>query len=405
MAAEFGGIHRFEVENFLSIRDRQVLDFVVPSIDPSDSYRYIHTPRGYVPKVIGFFGANGSGKSNVLIAMQYLAHFIAHSFDFRPSQNPIPFAFASQECLKQQIRLSVAFSSAIGPNGRQSSERLSSVDPTKVDYEISAIGSNVVHENLSAYGESGEREVWFERDSKGYVFADEKFVHPAILSKMPPVRRNCSTVSFFSQFNIEGVSIIWNQASMIRGNAFQTTPSLSSHVLSAPYIEDRELLKELQHQIDRIDLGINDVNIFLSGTDHDLQFNHAGLDWPLFSANESHGTKMFVYFFPMIQYVLKNGSILLIDEIDQSLHPDIVSEILSWFLNPERNPHNAQLIFSAHDTTLMRHLNRNELFLCEKSADGATIVTGLRQFSDLGDDEPLEVLYRHGAFGAIPRIG
>jgi AAA15 family ATPase/GTPase len=104
--------------------------------------------------------------------------------------------------------------------------------------------------------------------------------------------------------------------------------------------------------------------------------------------------------------VLRTGNILLFDEIDASLHPHLSAHLLKLFQDPATNPRGAQLIFSTHDTSLLNHLNRDEVWLTEKDSDGSTRLTALAEYG--GDkvrrSTNLERAYLQGRFGALPQI-
>ena len=95
------------------------------------------------------------------------------------------------------------------------------------------------------------------------------------------------------------------------------------------------------------------------------------LDEPVVFDNESTGTKNFAFLFPGIFFVLEKGHILVADDFDRDLHPDLVLEILSWFQSTDRNPNGAQLLCTLHNAAVLETLEKEELFLTEKSSDGA----------------------------------
>ena len=101
--------------------------------------------------------------------------------------------------------------------------------------------------------------------------------------------------------------------------------------------------------------------------------------------------------------ILQKGKILIVDELDSSLHPLLVRQIVEMFHNPELNTHGAQLLFSTHDTSLLAPdiLRRDQIWFTEKAADHATTLTPLTEFSPR-KGEALERGYLHGRYGAIP---
>ncbi len=120
--------------------------------------------------------------------------------------------------------------------------------------------------------------------------------------------------------------------------------------------------------------------------------------------DESHGTQQLFALAGPVLDVLENGWVLLVDELDASLHPKMVLEVAGLFNNPETNPHGAQLIFNTHDTTLLDQdvLRRDQIWLTEKFQGGATTLTPLLDFSPRKDAEALEKNYRQGRYGGIP---
>lgn len=164
------------------------------------------------------------------------------------------------------------------------------------------------------------------------------------------------------------------------------------------------------------DLGIEDVRrvpeqYTIGGTTRERQklvFIHrsGAQEVPFELADESVGTETWFQLIGPALYVLRHGRILLFDEIDASLHPRLSARLLELFHDPVTNPHGAQLIFTTHDTSLLNHLNRDEVWLTEKDQNGATSLTALAEF---GGDKVrkslnLERAYLQGRFGAVPEL-
>jgi len=103
---------------------------------------------------------------------------------------------------------------------------------------------------------------------------------------------------------------------------------------------------------------------------------------------------------------LRHGSTIVFDELDASLHPAVSAELLKIFHSPTLNPRGAQLVFTSHDTSLLNHLNRDEVWLTEKRKDGSTRLGALADFAGerVRRSQNLEVAYLHGRFGALPQV-
>jgi len=123
--------------------------------------------------------------------------------------------------------------------------------------------------------------------------------------------------------------------------------------------------------------------------------------------NESEGTqKLFDLAGPILN-ILQNGRTLVIDELDARLHPLITEAIIQLFNSNETNPNNAQLVFTTHDTNLLSNelFRRDQIWFTEKDKYGATDLYSLAEFKKIRNDASFEKDYITGRYGAIPFIG
>ena len=164
------------------------------------------------------------------------------------------------------------------------------------------------------------------------------------------------------------------------------------------------------------DLGVEDVEIVddevTSGERTHMGrrvrlIHRAGNDRrPLEMDDESRGTQTWFELIGPILQALTTGSPVVFDELDNSLHPALSSQLLRFFSDRETNPRGAQLIFASHDTSLLDHLNRDEVWLTEKMSSGATQLAALAEFSGprVRKSENLEQGYLRGRFGGVPDV-
>ncbi len=127
---------------------------------------------------------------------------------------------------------------------------------------------------------------------------------------------------------------------------------------------------------------------------------------------ESEGTKKVIELSGPIFDTLINGKTLIVDELDARLHPLLTRNIVLLFMDPERNKHGAQLIFATHDTNLLdlSVLRRDQIWFAEKDKVESTDLYSLVEFEEDGQEEPnnkhdIERDYIRGRYGAIPFIG
>jgi len=122
---------------------------------------------------------------------------------------------------------------------------------------------------------------------------------------------------------------------------------------------------------------------------------------------ESKGTRKFFAISAPIIDTLQHGKVLIIDELDASLHPILTQHLIQLFHDKEINKKNAQLIFATHDTNLLKPyiFRRDQIWLTEKDKYGSTDLYSLAQFKGVRAKEDFERQYIQGKYGAIPYLG
>jgi len=125
---------------------------------------------------------------------------------------------------------------------------------------------------------------------------------------------------------------------------------------------------------------------------------------------ESQGTVTLFQVGPVLVETLRRGGVLVVDELEASLHPLLAIEIVKLFNDLRANPYNAQLLFTTHDTNLLgttigeTSLRRDEIWLTEKDDEGATCLYPLTDYKPR-KAENIERGYLQGRYGAIPYLG
>ena len=118
---------------------------------------------------------------------------------------------------------------------------------------------------------------------------------------------------------------------------------------------------------------------------------------------QSKGTRTLITLLIPALEALAAGSVLVVDELDTSLHPGLARAFVSLFSKPESNPHGAQLVFSTHDVTLLNSglLRRDEIWMADKDRQGASRFVPLSDFK-LRSRDDIERAYRNGRVGGVP---
>ena len=136
-----------------------------------------------------------------------------------------------------------------------------------------------------------------------------------------------------------------------------------------------------------------------------LQFHHATEKGTgIFDlADESRGTQSLLFLAGPILKILQDGLTLIVDELDNSLHPLLVRRLVELFHSPSFNSKGAQLIFTTHDTSLLDPdiLRRDQIWFVEKNKEQASILYPLSDYSPR-KNKPFQQGYLMGRYGAIP---
>ena len=159
-----------------------------------------------------------------------------------------------------------------------------------------------------------------------------------------------------------------------------------------PQHKKEELINEYKYQVYAEHNFKNELG--------EIQNAHLPID------EESHGTRNTYIIGTLIHQALENGRTILIDELDTSLHTNIVRTFVELFQSPMTNPKGAQLIFTTHDTNIMnqRYMRKDQIWLVEKDKNGVTDLYSLQDFPEAREDTPFEKWYLAGKFGGLPII-
>lgn len=402
-------IYQLEIENFYSVRERQLIDLTVGKKVPDEPGRLVRIHDGTdvrAPRVVALFGANASGKSNVLRAIAFLSWFVQFSFD-RAAGSGLPYQkFHTQNTVNKPTVLSVTFAGHENPLSPGDSPTCPYVYRLELSPRTDG-RDQVLHESLH-YRPSGSSRLVriLERDALGNVMAASWVGigrELAVLKKI--LRPDASVIATLGQLNNDLARKFIQSANAIDTNILVTKFERQDLDLPADYVRDKELLEALNRDIRRIDLGVDQVQILAENGPPVPHFSHVGLDGPIHMATESHGTQQFFRIYPMLHRVLASGGIAVIDELDVAIHPVVLPEILRWFSDPGRNLCGAQLWMSCHSVSLLDDLLKEEVLICEKSTRAATKVYGLDDIKGIRRDENFQRNYLGGIYGGVPIIG
>lgn len=412
---------RFRVANHRSIRGECELSFVGTSGEGSvaraTALRHQDQEVSVLP-IVGIFGANASGKTNLLRALFDMRDAVRTSFAEWATLPRVP---------RQPFKLDPA---AADETTLYEVDLMLGAIPVRYTYGFELSDERVEAEWLHAYPE-GRRVVWFDREADRPEAEGGEFLFPGSNHRsdsgagpgfqgqrdvlVPVTRPNALFLSTGATLNDPQLAALhrwfidnlWlmTPGQDVKARSDWTQRMLTDRKRGKAY---REWLVEL---LSVADLGISGIDIDRKTGEIALRHRISdGSDIALdFVGEESLGThSWFAFLGPMLS-VLDAGTVLLVDELDSSLHPTLAAEVVRLFQNPKSNPRGAQLLFTTHDATLLgsavldRPLAREQVWITSKKTSGETELYPLAAAGP-GDDEDLEQGYLRGRYGGSPRV-
>ena len=403
-------IHEIRIENFASIREEVVFDLRIPKTAP-DLPRFRQSPSDpdiRLPTVVALFGPNGSGKTTILKAMTATMQFITQSFRLEPRADIPNFVpFRHTEMAEKPIRIRIEFDAGWADAGT----------PHIYRYELELVGKGelgslfarqVVAKEALYFAPKGRMRRLFERIRGVPLKIADEFGLRDNDPRVERIRDNCSLISHLAQLDIPLAVKIREDVGGVQSNIWNQERASFKEVdfmLAGALKENPSQIENYNKLMQRSDFGIERLTVGDTSNGPVVQFHHKGTDVCGLMAQESQGTQNFIRLAPFLKLAVENGHIALFDELDNDLHPMLIPEIFDWFQSRDSNPFYAQLFFTAHNTALLEDLEKEEIYLVEKSDDGATNIYGVQDIKGLRREPNLYKQYMRGALGAVPRIG
>jgi len=415
----------FTVANFRSFQDAMTLSMVAANLVAKDktvdTSNLIKTDSEIsLLKTAVIYGANASGKSNLLKALLFMKSFMVNSSKESQSTDKIGV---------EPFKLGL-----YGETSPSHFELVFIMDGIRYRYGFEADRNRVSAEWLFYVPSSRETSVFSRKDN--VIAVSKKFDAEGIDKR---TRNNALYLSVCAQFNVPlaekilaWVSDKLNVLSGLHDHHYRNYTAGSCDT-DANRLRISSLIKALDTGIsgitvERNTLGIDSLpsampeelkKLITRGSDSFTQVSvktthkkygndgsFVGKEEFDMDENESDGTqKLFALAGPLLN-ALNEGEVLLIDELDSRLHPLVTLAIIRLFSEVESNSKNAQLIFVTHDTNLLDKslFRRDQIWFTEKNRYGATSLYSLAEFK-IRNDASFGSDYIKGKYGAIPFIG
>jgi AAA15 family ATPase/GTPase len=415
----------FRAKNVRSFRDEFELSLLSTRLADEDVVRLVTwreggRPIGVLP-VAGVFGANASGKSNVLKAMDDMRGHVLHSFRSGSPTGGIsrcPFMLdraAREEPSRFEVDLvleGVRFEYGFALDDERVLEEWAYRYPHgKAVRLFHRWGGEV--ELGSAERVKGRAVIELLRPNALFLSTAASANHPVLLPIYAWFTRNLRLAEAGSREFRQALTTQLLDDDARRGQVLALLRAADLGVTGAKKYEIDPVMKERLQRAVRIIAGQEGES---DGTDEGPSFEqlgvrliHRGADGEieLDARDESLGTMVWFGLVGPVIEALADGAVLLADELDASLHPALVAELIRLFQNPKSNPRRAQLVFNSHDASILgdstdaRLLGRDQIWFTDKRADGSTRLYPLSDL-DPRKEEAVGRRYLTGRYGAIP---
>lgn len=399
----------FSIANTYSISEKQTISFQPAGYDEADSLHYIEVGGTKLLKMACVYGANAAGKSNIALALRFYLNFMIYSFySSRPnSEIPlIPFLFTDEQmdsiCGEFDLNFFV-----------KSSEESRYV---KYSYHLKMNRKKIVEESLSYYPKKLPRLV-FNRTENNIEWGSS--VKGAKKSVEDIVMPNCTVISAGSKTNLSLIKDVFTYiAARFNDYIGVFSDGISQDILKR-LDEDDSFNKKAVGFLSYSDFGsisnikvetakkesvnpnddASEKNITRRAT---VFHNYNGSNYPLPLGFESSGTiRLLELIKPLVDSCAT--SMAIIDELESSLHQDLVEAFLRLFLELSKD---SQLLFTTHNQELLDSglLLDDEVWFCGKTEKGNSVYDSISDYSGLRKETSRKKLYQAGKFGALPNI-
>ena len=414
---------QFSVGNFLSFKERVTLSLVAsPHSELKESNLINCRSDMSLTKGAVIYGANASGKSNLLKSLLVMKRFVRHSVE-HSQENGVSWV--------RRFRLSEDTEGA-----PSLFEVVICLDSTFYRYGFEVTKARVINEWLFMQEKRKEEQLFLRTDCRKIDIDRKRFKEGHGL--IEKTKDNALFLTVAAQFNgsISNQILDWFLSKLFVINAIENTDY--GVYTKRQALEDPKFRALAGRLLRSADFGINSIGV--SRDESAMSFNltenipgpfvkrledelgiristsHSkydagnkvvgGVDFDL-GRDESEGTRRFFCLLGPVVNALGTGGVLAIDEIDSSLHSKLVWRIVGLFNSSETNANGAQLIFTTHDTTLLsRNLfRRDQMWFTQRDRYGVSALYSLSDYDEpIRKDASFEKDYLKGRYGGVPNI-
>ncbi|PID26504.1 MAG: ATPase [Candidatus Cloacimonadota bacterium] len=395
---------KFSVENFRSISKRCEINFLATKDEEHQNYIRESSDLRILPTIVTY-GANGSGKTNMAKAINAAQYIIMTSSNLHDGDQ-IPY---------NPFKLKVEYHTK-----PTLFEFLFIQNDQRYRYGFSFTNERVVSEFLHTYP-NGRQTIIFERELDSYNFKSDKKELEVLASRTNKNKLFLSSAAVWNYEKIIPAFRYFKDQILINSN-FEKNYNWLEYTIQKveKNIRFKKLLISILSDLgtgivdirgkvekrsspynkDPRSMGFSELKLLRKG--YDLEGNIVGMQFDLLE--ESKGTQKLIELIGPWIDIMSQGKLIVVDELDTSLHPMISQYLVKMFNNKESNPNGGQLFFTTHDTNLLDldFFRRDQIYFTEKNSLGESDFYSLSDLKSIRKDENIRKGYIKGKYGAIP---
>ncbi|PKN78760.1 MAG: Abortive infection protein [Candidatus Cloacimonetes bacterium HGW-Cloacimonetes-1] len=412
----------FSVQNFRSIRDKVTLDFRATSDKHQEEYFVVDIPKPKmrILKMAMIYGANASGKTSILMALDFLRGLVLKPIQDKNIRLNIPF-FALDKEKPSEFEVEFYYLGVL------------------YEYKLTLDSYKILYESLHYYPKGRSAEVFIrqlsENNEYAYSWSENLFKkkikelmeltiqNQTILAKIASIEDYSPLQMAHDWFRFKLQPILlpnlsllqYTNQQLINQNSSQETIKsfiikflkkadfwISDIKIDEDVMDIEEAPQHIKQSIDKDALGkaVPKIVRYDFGFLHNLEEGSFTLDM----SEESMGTQRFYGFGAILMSLIYSGVTMPIDEIESSLHNDLLFHFIAMFL---KNSKQGQLIFTSHNTALMNEkeiIRRDCIWITDRKADGSTELTSVSDYP-VRKEHAIDSLFKKGLIGGKPNLG
>ncbi len=406
---------QFNFKNFKSFRDDTTLDLTATRITDYN-YHVVSVGNEKVLPIACIYGANASGKSNIIDAFHYMSTYVIQSLNYGGTES------SNSSKKKKEFMKPTPFLFDNTSKNAESSFEIYFIDSEdngartyNYGFTVDQSGINEEWLNYATKSSRGDFKRIFYR--KGNHFDLSGIPTKSQENLRIAIERETLLVSLGARLKVQKLKFIhdWFYKNEVTNFGRPIDNLLLSNIMPNGFDTDKHVQDEVVRFLSSFDSSIIGFNVESDSDRISIETVHKYTDsnetGTIPIESESAGTLKMFNLYSFLQNSLKTGGVLLVDELNSRLHPLLVRMFVLYFLDPSINVNHAQLIFSSHDTWQLNSniLRRDEIWFTEKDNTGVSSLYSLSDFTDeegekIRKDENYEKNYLLGKYGAIPSM-